>query len=360
MEERMTKRLPARPNLEHLRTQARTLLTQLTAGGKDAATIFIKYLPAARNLKIAQVRAAKFKLADAQAVIARQNGFASWPALVRHVEQLRDMEGMWEFVAMEIDGAAMPIPAFAKSRLLIDGDRFRMESSEANYEGIFTIDVETTPHKIDIEFIEGPEAGNWSYGIFELAGNAFKICLGLAGSSRPQSFSTKPGSGHALENLRRVLRTRPAGVRGGTPERQPIPHKTESVDVSGFDVAMTPLLAKLQGEWIPTQLVQNGQAMQDGFLAFGSRSFTGNETKVVFGGQVMLHAKLRIDESQSPIAVDYLNVGKSSTGQVTLGVMEWVGDEVRVCMSGPSQSRPVDFSCEPGSGRTLSRWKRRQ
>src|SRR5262245_63200784 len=122
---------------------------------------------------------------------------------------------------------------------------------------------------------------------------------------------------------------------------------------------MTPLLTKLQGEWSPTQLVQNGQLMQDTFLPFGSRSFAGNETKVVFGGQTMLHAKMRIDESRSPIAVDYLNIGKSSNGQVSLGIMEWSGEQVRICMSAPGQSRATDFSSEPGSGRTLSVWKRK-
>jgi uncharacterized protein (TIGR03067 family) len=360
MEEHMTKRLPARPNLEHLRTQAKTLLAQLGAGEKEAATSFIEHLPAARKMTIAQVRESSFKLADAQSVIARQNGFASWPVLVRHVEQLRDMEGIWEFVDLEVDGRAMPAPAFTNSRMLIDGDRFRMESPEANYEGIFTIDVETAPHKIDIEFIEGPEAGNWSYGIFELSGDTCRICLGLTGASRPHSFSTSPGSGHALENLRRALKTRPAGVKGGTPQPRVTPHKTVPVDTSAFDVAMTPLLAKLQGEWIPTQLVQNGQPLQDSFLPFGSRSFADNETKVVFGGQIMLHAKMRIDDSQSPIAVDYLNVGKSANGQVSLGIMDWIGDEVRICMSAPGQPRPDRFTCGPGSGRTLSVWKRKK
>ncbi|HTG74127.1 MAG TPA: TIGR03067 domain-containing protein [Terriglobia bacterium] len=356
----MTKRLPARPHLEHLRTQAKTLLSQLMAGGKEAATSFIAHLPAARSLTVAKLRESKFKLADAQSVVARQNGFASWPALVRHVEQLRDMEGTWAFVNLEIDGNALPASAFTHSRMLIDGDRFRMESPEATYEGIFTIDVENLPHKIDIEFIAGPEAGNWSYGIFELKGDAFKICLGLTGASRPHGFSTTPGSGHALENLRRVVRNRPEGVQGGTPHSQPTPKQTASVDASAFDVPMTPLLSKLQGEWIPTQLIQNGQPMQTEFLPFGSRSFAGNETKVVFGGQIMLHAKMRIDESRSPIAVDYLDVGKSSTGQISLGIMDWTGDEVWVCMSAPGQPRAVDFSCEPASGRTLSVWKRKQ
>jgi uncharacterized protein (TIGR03067 family) len=352
----MTKKLPARPNIEHLRSQAKSLLTQLSNGEHEAAAAFVEHLPAARAMTPDQARHAGFKLADAQSVIARKNLFSSWPALVRHVEQLRELEGIWEFTDLEVDGTAMPAAALLNSRMLIDGDRFRMESPDAVYEGIFTINVEQRPHQIDIEFVEGPEAGNWSYGIFEVTGENFKICLGLTGASRPISFATSPGSGHALENLHRVVTTRPKGVQGGKP--QPRAERPE-FDASAFELERTPLMARLEGEWIPVQLIQNGQAMPAMMLAMGARSVVGNEVKVVFGGQVMVHVKVRMDETQSPIAVDYLNVGQFSTGQISLGVMEWIGDEVQFCMAAPGQPRATDFSCEKGSGRTLSRWKRR-
>src|SRR5262245_1060720 len=189
MEEQMSKKLPARPNLEHLRSQAKALLSRLAEGNKEAATTFVENLPAAGNMTLDQVRRSGFRLADAQSVIARQSGFSNWPALVRHVENLRQLEGTWEFLGLELDGRAMPANMISNSRMLIDGDRFRMESPEANYEGVFTIDVERVPHEIDIEFVEGPEAGNWSYGIFELDGDNFKLCLGLTGVSRPRSFT---------------------------------------------------------------------------------------------------------------------------------------------------------------------------
>ena len=112
-----------------------------------------------------------FRLADAQSAIARKSGFASWPHLARHVEQLRALEGTWAFARLEIDGSAIPASALEASRILIDGDRFRTESPEANYEGIFNINVEAQPHEIDIEFVAGPEAGNWNYGIFRLDGD---------------------------------------------------------------------------------------------------------------------------------------------------------------------------------------------
>jgi len=359
----MTEKLPARPNLEHLKTQAKALLADLKKGDNAAAALVIKHLPSARRMTPAKVLQSKFLLADAQSVIARQAGFSSWPVLGRHVTELRQMEGTWEFVDLEVDGYTMPAAALASSRMLIDGDRFRMESPEANYEGIFTIDVEQTPHQIDIEFVEGPEAGNWSYGIFEVDGDRFKICLGLTGASRPKGFKTSPGSGHALENLRRVVKARPAGVDGGKRQSRPSTRVEKEVDESAFAMsamsAMTPVLARLQGEWTPLELIHNGQPLAETFLPMGSRITTGNEMKVVFGGQVQVHARMRIDDSQSPTLIDYLNIGRSAKGKISLGLMRWIGDEVEICMSAPGQPRASDFTCIKGSSRTLSRWRKK-
>jgi uncharacterized protein (TIGR03067 family) len=352
------KKLPARPHLDHLRRQAKTLLAQLKNGMPAAAQAFIDHLPEARQLRPDAVRAAGFRLADAQSVVARQSGFASWPALSRHVEQLRSLEGEWRFESLEIDGAAVPGEALAHSRLLFDGDRFRMESPEANYDGVFTIDADATPAQIDIEFVEGPEAGNTCYGLYELDGDLLTLCLGLAGASRPSAFVTRAGSGHALERLRRASVARPANVTGGTPQPVAATIAVDTEDPAAFDQEMTPLMRRLEGEWIPVHMVRGGKTLPDAWLAFGSRTCAGNEVKVVFGGQVMVHAKIRIDERAAPTAVDYLNLDGANANTISRGIMEWVGDEVRFLMAAPGQVRPADFSVPVGTG-TLSQWRRR-
>jgi uncharacterized protein (TIGR03067 family) len=119
---------------------------------------------------------------------------------------------------------------------------------------------------------------------------------------------------------------------------------------------MTPLLERLQGEWIPLALVSDGKPLAKPMLAYGSRTMIGNETKVVFGGQVMVHAKVRIDESQQPIAIDYLDIRRKT---VTLGIMRIDDDVVQFCMAAAGDPRPTELSCEPGSRRTFSTWQRR-
>lgn len=67
--------LPARPNLEHLKNQARTLLRDALASEADAKARFF-------NCNIDTTP----KLADALHVIAREYGFDTWPALKLHLE----------------------------------------------------------------------------------------------------------------------------------------------------------------------------------------------------------------------------------------------------------------------------------
>jgi len=332
----VAKHLPARPDLDHLRRQAKKLLAKKKASER-----------------------ATYRLADAQLEVAKKTGFGNWPALAHHVQDLRALEGEWRFADLEVDGQAVPASMLGASRILIDGDRFRTESPEANYEGVFIIDVEATPKRIDIEFVEGPEEGNWSYGIYELQGDRLMFCLGLVGSARPLRFATEKGSGHALEHLTRASAARPAHVTGGVRKAgsESASAVAPAVDPAAFDGPITPLLKKLQGEWLAVELDRDAKPMPKEWLAYGSRTMDGNETKVVFGGQTMVHAKVRIDDSVTPIAVDYLNLSGQAKGRVSLGIMDWVGGEVRFLMASPGSPRPTEFSSGPGL--TLSRWTKK-
>ena len=345
--------LPARPNLDHLRGQAKALLAQLRDGDPDAVRAFVEHLPAARDLK----GAASFKLADAQSVVARRAGFASWAALTRHVEQLRSLEGEWQIARLEIDGNVMPASILERTRILIDGDRFRTESPEGTYEGIFAIDLEASPPHFDIHFVAGPDAGETSHGIFaQREPDRLTLCLGLVHSSRPTELATRPGGGHALEHLVRTSTARPTAVTGGTPP-EPAAGEVVREDAAAFEVPLTPLYERLQGEWAAVELVTDGKPMPEGWLGHGTRTMIGNELRVVFGGQTIVHAKVRIDERATPIAVDYYSLLGKQRGTVSYGIMDWVGDDARFVMAPAGVARPTEFAPPPRG--TLSRWRRR-
>jgi hypothetical protein len=73
-----TRRLPARPSLEQLHKRAKELLRDYRAGENTA-------LERVRAAGIADLE----NLAGAQFVLAKEFGFASWPALTQHVESIR-------------------------------------------------------------------------------------------------------------------------------------------------------------------------------------------------------------------------------------------------------------------------------
>jgi hypothetical protein len=86
----MTSQLPAplleRPNLEHLRKLAKSLLHAARAGDAEALQRF-RLLPAFAGKSVAELRDAGLALHDAQSTIAREHRFQSWNALREHVEE---------------------------------------------------------------------------------------------------------------------------------------------------------------------------------------------------------------------------------------------------------------------------------
>ena len=72
------------------------------------------------------------------------------------------------------------------------------------YEGTVVVHQTTVPKSFELQFEEGPEKGNTNFGIYELDGDTWKICLATRGSVRPTEFAAPPGTGIALETLRRA------------------------------------------------------------------------------------------------------------------------------------------------------------
>ena len=84
----MSKSLPPRPSLEQLRNQAKDLLKSHRAGDPDALRRVQSGDPRRSEGAPPESRAASLSLADAQLVIAREYGFASWPKLKEHVDSV--------------------------------------------------------------------------------------------------------------------------------------------------------------------------------------------------------------------------------------------------------------------------------
>lgn len=104
----MSRHLPARPSLEHLRKQAKRLLREarrLEPGAVERLKTLAPLPPGATAT-----------LVDAQHVIAREHGFASWPKLKRHVEALtRPVDPVAALVAAVNDADAESVRALIET-----------------------------------------------------------------------------------------------------------------------------------------------------------------------------------------------------------------------------------------------------
>jgi uncharacterized protein (TIGR03067 family) len=253
----VTNPLPHRPNLDHLRRQAKSLLVRLRAGDSPAAELFKAHLPAAASLAIPQIHAAGFRLADAQSVIARSSGFDRWPDLARHVELLRALEGTWHFRRLFVTGRLTNAQHLASSHLIIDGDQLLIRSTAGTSQGIFTIDVSTDPHHIDIDFADGPMAGLSCPGLFSFTSEQLELVVDATGRQRPPSLSasTDPAYSHML--LVRADRSTTTATVPNRPPQRPSP--TQAVQdlvpmVHVYDVARSiAFYAKLGFELIDSK-----------------------------------------------------------------------------------------------------------
>ena len=111
----MSRQLPARPNLEHLKNQAKDLLEQLRRTNPSA------------------------QLADAQHAVATAYGFASWPRLKAHVESQRlaagGLDGRW--TADPTRSHAHPANPWRTAAIVfdVDGDDVRMSDTVVDASG---------------------------------------------------------------------------------------------------------------------------------------------------------------------------------------------------------------------------------
>jgi ankyrin repeat protein len=94
----MSSQLPDRPNLEHLKAQAKDLLKAHRNGDPDALAVFTEFVPSHPGTPA---------LHDAQSAIARQYGFPSWAKLSDHVEEMNSKWGITQEVAEKFVRAAV-------------------------------------------------------------------------------------------------------------------------------------------------------------------------------------------------------------------------------------------------------------
>ncbi len=103
--------LPARPNLEQYKKQAKDLLHDHGLGTSAALVRIAHNHPRLHKLPESDIRSARFILTDAQLVLAREHGFESWPKLTAHIRSINLINSVADPadpVAAFIEAACVP------------------------------------------------------------------------------------------------------------------------------------------------------------------------------------------------------------------------------------------------------------
>jgi hypothetical protein len=112
--------LPPDPSLEHRKNRARSLQRWVRTGDPEAVAAVREFHPRLTALTGDSPAPARFSLADAQLVVARQHGLGSWARLRRSVEVMIRSAGSPQELAraFELIGARRA-PALEQDRYFL-------------------------------------------------------------------------------------------------------------------------------------------------------------------------------------------------------------------------------------------------
>jgi uncharacterized protein (TIGR03067 family) len=108
--------------------------------------------------------------------------------------ELKKIQGTWQFISQEMDGKPMPAEQVAKLKITFTGDKWSVrEDGRVIQAGTHKFDPTKKPAQVDAPVTVGEGKGSTMLGIYELKGDRMKVCFDLQGKERPTSFTAKAG-----------------------------------------------------------------------------------------------------------------------------------------------------------------------
>jgi uncharacterized protein (TIGR03067 family) len=122
-------------------------------------------------------------------------------------KELETLQGTWGLVSAKQDGKNLPEDAVKKTKITFKNDIYVFPDASGiatSHEGIIKVDPSKKPKWMDSKATNDAAKGKLSLGIYEIAGDDYKVCFAPPGKDRPKEFSSKPGSGHILQVWKRA------------------------------------------------------------------------------------------------------------------------------------------------------------
>jgi uncharacterized protein (TIGR03067 family) len=118
-------------------------------------------------------------------------------------EELRRIQGTWQFVAHDMDGKALSPAELQKMTITFTGNRWTVrEGDKVVQAGTHQFDPGKKPPHLDAVVTEGEGKGSTMLGIYEMKGDTLRVCFDPQGKRRPTTFT--PGAGKFTAEVRRL------------------------------------------------------------------------------------------------------------------------------------------------------------
>ena len=114
-------------------------------------------------------------------------------------------------------------------------------------------------------------------------------------------------------------------------------------------------LERMQGDWACDSYVVDGTQLPADDAQGYFRTIKGEAYTVARYKKVLGRGTFKLDAGQKPKAIDALPDGRDKP---LLGIYEFDGDKLKLCIAGPGKERPTAFAAAEGSGQTLTVWVR--
>jgi uncharacterized protein (TIGR03067 family) len=101
------------------------------------------------------------------------------------------LDGTWLPVTAEIAGEKYPDKILKTMKLVLNGEKYKVEVGDQIDEGTSKADPDQSPKALDIKGTKGPNEGKTFLAIYELKGDTLRVCYDLSGKARPSEFATK-------------------------------------------------------------------------------------------------------------------------------------------------------------------------
>jgi uncharacterized protein (TIGR03067 family) len=109
-------------------------------------------------------------------------------------DDVKAIQGNWKPVKAELAGQAMSDALLKSISLKLDNGKYEVFVGNEPDRGTYTLDTSSNPKGMTITGTEGPNKGKTFPAIYELEGDALRICYDLSGAKRPDNFATVAGT----------------------------------------------------------------------------------------------------------------------------------------------------------------------